>query len=331
MADPSTYPTDPSTDSTYLKEAFGTTDEKSICLEILLRGDLQVSDKERKQEYDNLFKDVASVLAEKCVNPESNRPYTMTMLERALRDVHFNVDPKKGAKQQALEALPVLQAQFPIERAKMSIKLSGPMDKRDQLLAIVESFEGIVSSQIEEANAETCSALVQIEPSTYRDLHNRVQSELGGRGRLVVLDMAVVAEGLQADEFSNLQGERQAREKEAASSARPGDAQLEPPVATPTTTRRSVADMPSGSGVRKEVGAGESQPPIYRGSIQGLPEAHASRRERFAELDTLQAGWLVELRNKGDTVEAVFFSPSGDRVGAFTSARRQALASSKGR
>lgn len=39
-----------------LKEAFGTTDEKSICLEILLRGDLQVSDKERKQEYDNLFK-----------------------------------------------------------------------------------------------------------------------------------------------------------------------------------------------------------------------------------------------------------------------------------
>ena len=29
--------------------------------------------------------------------------YTITMLERALRDVHFNVDPKKAAKQQALE------------------------------------------------------------------------------------------------------------------------------------------------------------------------------------------------------------------------------------
>ncbi len=54
-------------------------------------------------EYDNLFRDVASVLVEKCVNPETNRPYTITMLERALRDVHFNVDPKKAAKQQALE------------------------------------------------------------------------------------------------------------------------------------------------------------------------------------------------------------------------------------
>lgn len=34
----------------------------------------QVSDKERKVELDTLFRDVASVLSEKCINPESNRP-----------------------------------------------------------------------------------------------------------------------------------------------------------------------------------------------------------------------------------------------------------------
>ncbi len=54
-------------------------------------------------ELDNLFKDVASCLVDKTVNPDTQRPYTITMLERALRDVHFNVDPKKAAKQQALE------------------------------------------------------------------------------------------------------------------------------------------------------------------------------------------------------------------------------------
>lgn len=42
--------------------------------------------------------------------PAPQRPYTLTMLERALRDIHFNCDPKKSAKQQALEALPLLQA-----------------------------------------------------------------------------------------------------------------------------------------------------------------------------------------------------------------------------
>jgi ribosome maturation protein SDO1 len=62
-----------------------------------------VSDKERQAQQDNLFKDVASILADKTINPETSRPYTNTMLERALRDVHFNPDPKRSAKQQALE------------------------------------------------------------------------------------------------------------------------------------------------------------------------------------------------------------------------------------
>jgi hypothetical protein len=64
---------------------------------------LQVSDKERQAQQDNLFKDVAGILVDKTLNPETSRPYTLTMLERALRDVHFNPDPKKSAKQHALE------------------------------------------------------------------------------------------------------------------------------------------------------------------------------------------------------------------------------------
>lgn len=66
-------------------------------------GLLQVSDKERQLELDSLFKDVASVLSEKCINPDNNKPYTITMLERALKDVHFSVDLHRNAKQQALD------------------------------------------------------------------------------------------------------------------------------------------------------------------------------------------------------------------------------------
>jgi ribosome maturation protein SDO1 len=50
-----------------------------------------------------LFRDVASVLAEKCINPDTKRPYTISMLERALKDIHISIDPKRSAKQQALE------------------------------------------------------------------------------------------------------------------------------------------------------------------------------------------------------------------------------------
>ncbi len=62
-----------------------------------------MSDKERKLHYDSLFKDIAGVLVAKCVNADTNRPYTISMLERSLHDIHFAVDPKRPAKQQALE------------------------------------------------------------------------------------------------------------------------------------------------------------------------------------------------------------------------------------
>ena len=56
---------------------------------------------------------------------------------------------------------------------------------------------------------------------------------------------------------------------------------------------------------------------IYpRGPIAGLPDAHASRRERFAELDDLQPGWQVELRSRGagGAVDAAFYSPAGENI-----------------
>ncbi len=105
-----------------LMRAFGTTDEKTICRVILDVGEMQVSDKERKLNFDTLFRDVVNVLVDKCVNPETNRPYPPGMIERALRDVHFSVDPMKSAKQQALAALPKLGAVFPIKRAAMRFR-----------------------------------------------------------------------------------------------------------------------------------------------------------------------------------------------------------------
>lgn len=39
---------------------------------------MQVSDKERQVALESVFRDVATVVSEKCVNPASNRPYTVS-------------------------------------------------------------------------------------------------------------------------------------------------------------------------------------------------------------------------------------------------------------
>jgi ribosome maturation protein Sdo1 len=37
---------------------------------------------------------------DKCVNPETKRPYSVTMIEKAMKDVHYSVKPNRNSKQQ---------------------------------------------------------------------------------------------------------------------------------------------------------------------------------------------------------------------------------------
>jgi ribosome maturation protein SDO1 len=64
-----------------------------------------VSDKERHQQLENSFKEIATIVADKCVNPETKRPYTVTMIEQAMKDAHYSINPTKSSKQQALEVI----------------------------------------------------------------------------------------------------------------------------------------------------------------------------------------------------------------------------------
>jgi ribosome maturation protein SDO1 len=79
-----------------LISAFRTNDETDICKQILTK----VSDKERHTQLEQRFKDIATIVADKCVNPETKRPYTVILIERAMKDIHYSVKPNKSTKQQ---------------------------------------------------------------------------------------------------------------------------------------------------------------------------------------------------------------------------------------
>merc|ERR1711981_289184 len=106
-----------------LVKCYGTENATEICKEILSKGELQVSDKERQAEREALFKEVATTISDKCVNPETKRPYPVSIIEKAMKECHIAVKPNKGAKQQALEIVPKLREKLPLSRAEMRFKI----------------------------------------------------------------------------------------------------------------------------------------------------------------------------------------------------------------
>lgn len=90
-------------------QAFRTEDEiqiiKTVCYsvfhrqQILEQGEIQLTEKERSVVQNSLFRDVAKLVSERCVNTETNRAYTVTMIEKMMRDCHISLKANKSAKQ----------------------------------------------------------------------------------------------------------------------------------------------------------------------------------------------------------------------------------------
>mmetsp|Transcript_26202 Transcript_26202/g.49167 ORF Transcript_26202/g.49167 Transcript_26202/m.49167 type:complete len:522 (+) Transcript_26202:59-1624(+) len=120
-----------------LLRGFDTADKEVICKEILDKGEFQVSELERKTLLEGMFRDVASIVVEKSYNTETGRAYSMSMIQNAMKDVHFSVNLSKGAKQQALDVIRRLKKVMPIARTKLALRISTPSVHAEELQAML--------------------------------------------------------------------------------------------------------------------------------------------------------------------------------------------------
>ena len=77
----------------------GTNDIEAI-YQILKKGEVQVGEKEREHDITSLRKELATLVAEKCVDPSTQRPYPVGMIEKAMTEVGYSVKTNKTAKSQ---------------------------------------------------------------------------------------------------------------------------------------------------------------------------------------------------------------------------------------
>lgn len=64
------------------------------------KGELQIAGKERESQLSSQFRDIATIVMQKTFNPETQRPYTISMIERLMHEIHFAVDPHGSSKKQ---------------------------------------------------------------------------------------------------------------------------------------------------------------------------------------------------------------------------------------
>jgi len=152
-----------------LSNIFNTEDKEEVIRVILERGEIQVSEQERKNNYDNIFKDIATIIIEKCVNSETGQSLSRGVVESAMRQIHYSVKKDKSAKQQALQVIKLLQESeiIPIERAKMRLQFLTTSTKLEEVKESLKDLITIENEKIEEGNAIIIALSI---PSNYREI-----------------------------------------------------------------------------------------------------------------------------------------------------------------
>mmetsp|Transcript_16541 Transcript_16541/g.27344 ORF Transcript_16541/g.27344 Transcript_16541/m.27344 type:complete len:252 (+) Transcript_16541:131-886(+) len=176
-----------------LQKVFATVDQEKIILVILEQGELQVSEKERDQQFDNAFHEIATIVSQKCVSPDTQRPIPVSVIEKAMKECHYAVVPGRTAKQQALEVIKQLKEKMPIDRAQMrlSVWCLAPVSAtlKAKLQPHIRTFIN------EDKSGDKYTMWIQIDPGSFRVVDQTVREETKGSGGLEVLSLAVHQEG----------------------------------------------------------------------------------------------------------------------------------------
>ncbi|KAL0484112.1 ribosome maturation protein SDO1 [Acrasis kona] len=182
------------TKKTDLLKAFGDMELEEIMVLILDKGELQISPKERELMYESMFSEIVNYIVTMCINPDTQKPYPASVIERALKETHFAVQVTKSTKKQALDVIRKLKKTIPIERAQMRLKCT-VFDSAHvrQLRTLLKNGDAKIEK--DDYNVEDkCSTLViLIDPGLFRDIDELIVGSADAE--VEVLNTTVQQEG----------------------------------------------------------------------------------------------------------------------------------------
>ncbi|CAG5113351.1 Oidioi.mRNA.OKI2018_I69.chr2.g7462.t1.cds [Oikopleura dioica] len=171
-----------------LDKAFGTKNEKDIAIKILAKGDLQVSDKEREVANESLFSEIAEKVSEMSINPQTERKYPPTIIQKAMKEtIHYSLQTKKNAKVQAIDVIKQLKAKdFPIDRCKSQVKATIPTEFSD----VADKIRKLASKILDEKEADDQILLnIMIMPHQLKEIQQIFTKETSGKASVELISL----------------------------------------------------------------------------------------------------------------------------------------------
>jgi ribosome maturation protein SDO1 len=170
-------------------------DERKALQYILDHGQLQVAHHERTVEVDDMFKDISTIISQKCVDKFTGRPLAPQVIEQTLRQMGVAIRLDQPVKKQALAFIHQLidSALIPIARARMKVRCSFSSEENQKRIEqwCHDNQCELDQPQQQPDPAQPWTLLVSLDPGLFRELDAEVKKLEGAGNTMHVVEHAV--------------------------------------------------------------------------------------------------------------------------------------------
>lgn len=171
-----------------LQEIFGTENDKEIAKQMILKGELQLTQEQRKQFLAEKRAEIIDYLVIHAVNPKTKAPHPASRIEKAMDDAGVRIDRKEPAADQALRIIKEIQNILPIQIESASIEFIVPAKDTGKMYGFLKSSGDVIKEDW--SNDGSLSIIVKVPAGKVAILLEKVSDESKGRIRSVVIDRA---------------------------------------------------------------------------------------------------------------------------------------------
>jgi ribosome maturation protein SDO1 len=168
-----------------LRKHFKTEDHAKAAVEVLRRGELQLTQEQRKRLLEDKKKAVIALISKNFVDPKTSLPHPPLRIEQAMQEARVAIDPFQDAVEQTKLVVEKIRTILPMksERLKLLVRVSPQYS--GQTIGVLKTYGEILK---EEWGADgTLSAIVEIPAGSQPGLLDKLGSSTKGAAQATVV------------------------------------------------------------------------------------------------------------------------------------------------
>ncbi|MEM0199429.1 MAG: ribosome assembly factor SBDS [Desulfurococcaceae archaeon] len=170
-----------------MRAVFGTDDPRTVALEIIKRGEIQLTAEQRRKLIEEKKAQILNLIARNVVDPKTKLPIPVKRLELAMEQARVSVDPFKPAEQQLEDIISQLAKVIPIKVAKAYVAVKLPSDVASRGLKMLQGM-GTVKKTVWLSDG-SLNVELEIPAGLQQELIDRVNALTKGRGDVKIISV----------------------------------------------------------------------------------------------------------------------------------------------